>query len=415
MRSRLLALCAGLLLLLAGCGREALHSQESFVFGTRVEVLVWGQDEARANTATAEVLREFDRLHRSYHAWQPSELTALNDASAAGRPHEVSAELAALIVEAQALAAQGEHLFDPGIGALVQLWGFHDDSFKPQLPDAGKLAALKKAKPSITALKVQGRQVASANPSVALDFGGYLKGVALDRAAAIMRAQGVANALINIGGNVLALGSKGGQPWRVGIQHPRAGQAGGAPLATLDLKDGEAIGTSSHRHLGRLPALLRTGRPPLQPSARSAQRRAGARYPGVDGADRAAGRRQGRPVVGRCEQAAVRRRRRLAPPGGQARHHPGAARRCRRPHRGDRSAAAAAEVRGREGAMSDPEIVQKIARNVRHTVGIAALRRLRRMVDAETEGEAKKSALATRLAWAFALAAVAAVLWIAFR
>jgi len=240
MRSRLLALCAGLLLLLGGCGRETLHTQESYVFGTRVEVLVWGADAAAARAATAEVLREFDRLHRAYHAWQPSELTALNDAIAAGRPHAVSAELAALIVEAQALAEQGEYLFDPGIGALVKLWGFHDDTFKPQLPDPEKLAALKQARPSIAKLKIAGRRVASADFSVALDFGGYLKGVALDRAAAILKTAGIANALINIGGNVLALGSKGGTPWRVGIQHPRAS----TPLATLDLKDGEAIGTS---------------------------------------------------------------------------------------------------------------------------------------------------------------------------
>ncbi len=73
-----------------------------------------------------------------------------------------------------------------------------------------------------------------------LDLGGYAKGYALDRAADILRGQGVKNALINIGGNVMALGDKGGQPWRVGIQHPRAA----APLATLELRDGEAVGTS---------------------------------------------------------------------------------------------------------------------------------------------------------------------------
>jgi thiamine biosynthesis lipoprotein len=240
MPSRLFAFCAALLLLLGGCGREPLHSRESFVFGTRVEVLVWGGDAERARAATAEVLREFDRLHRAYHAWQPSELTALNDAIAAGRPHEVSAELAALIGEAQAVAAKGGYLFDPGIGALVKLWGFHDENFKPALPDPEKLAALKKARPSIAKVKIDGRRIASADFFVALDFGGYLKGVALDRAAAIMQAHGIANALINIGGNVLALGSKGGTPWRVGIQHPRAP----SPLATLDLRDGEAIGTS---------------------------------------------------------------------------------------------------------------------------------------------------------------------------
>jgi thiamine biosynthesis lipoprotein len=77
-------------LLLAGCARPGLHSEESYVFGTRVEVLVWGEPEDKARAAAGEVLREFDRLHRAYHAWQPSELTAVNDAIAAGRSLSVS-------------------------------------------------------------------------------------------------------------------------------------------------------------------------------------------------------------------------------------------------------------------------------------------------------------------------------------
>jgi thiamine biosynthesis lipoprotein len=240
----LVLLLAALVLLLAGCGRQTPVVQESYVFGTRVEVLVWGAPEAEAQAAAGEVLREFDRLHRTYHAWEASELTALNDAIAAGRPHEVSAELAELIRTAQRLAAQGDYLFDPGVGRLVALWGFHTDEFKPVLPDAAALGKLVAAKPSIARLKLENRRLTSADSLVALDFGGYLKGVALDRAAAIFKARGIGNALINIGGNVLALGSKGSQPWRVGIRHPRPEQAGGAPLATLELRDGEAIGTS---------------------------------------------------------------------------------------------------------------------------------------------------------------------------
>jgi thiamine biosynthesis lipoprotein len=227
-------------LLLAGCAREPLTSQESFVFGTRVEVLVYGASPEQARSAAGAVLREFDRLHHAYHAWQPSELTTLNEALAAGRPLEVSAELAGLIRNAQQVAAQGSYLFDPGIGRLIGLWGFQNDEFKAQLPDAQKLQAWRDAHPSIVDLQVDGNRVAGRNRMVALDFGGYLKGVALDRGAAILRAQGVNNALINIGGNIIALGSKGGKAWRVAIQHPRST----APLATLDLHDGEAIGTS---------------------------------------------------------------------------------------------------------------------------------------------------------------------------
>ena len=234
-----------LALLLAACGRQTPVAQEAYVFGTRVEIVVYGVPDAQAHAALGAVLREFERLHRAYHAWQPSELTALNEAIAQGKPHRVSAELAGLIRTAQTLAAQGEYLFDPGIGRLIALWGFQSDEFQPRLPDADALQRLVAARPSIADLSIgDDGVVTSKNPAVALDFGGYLKGVALDRAAALLKARGIHDALINIGGNVLALGSKGGKPWRVGIRHPRIELAGEGVIATLELHDGEAIGTS---------------------------------------------------------------------------------------------------------------------------------------------------------------------------
>ena len=241
--ARLLFILAALLALpaLTAC-RPAppLVQQEAFVFGTRVEVIVAGQPEAEARAATGAVLREFDRLHRSYHAWRPSELSTLNAALAAGKSAEVSEELAAWLREAQALSAAGDGLFDPGIGRLIALWGFQNDEYPAQLPDPAALAAWRATPAGIADLHLDGRRVSSRSPQVAIDFGGYLKGVALDRAAAILRAHGVGNALINIGGNVMALGRKNGEPWRVGIQHPRQPGA----LATLELADGEAVGTS---------------------------------------------------------------------------------------------------------------------------------------------------------------------------
>jgi thiamine biosynthesis lipoprotein len=236
--------------LLAACGPAEPWRQESYVFGTRVELAIAGLPEAQARAAGNRVLQEFDRLHRTYHAWQPSELSALNEAIASGRSHEVSAEFAAYIREAQAVAAAGEHLFDPGIGRLIALWGFHTDEIQARLPEAAAVKALLAQHPSIADLRVDGLRVGSRNKNVALDFGGYLKGVALDRAAASLKQDGIANALINIGGNVMALGSRdgAGRSWRIGIQHPRPQGVGGAPLATLELRDGEAIGTSGDYH-----------------------------------------------------------------------------------------------------------------------------------------------------------------------
>jgi thiamine biosynthesis lipoprotein len=229
---------------LAACGRTPLQEQQAYVFGTRVEVIVASAEPEQGRRAIAAVLGEFDRMHQAYHAWQPSELSALNAAIAAGQPHAVSPELAAFIREAQGLSAQGDGLFDPGIGQLIGLWGFQADEFKAERPPPEAIAAWLAARPSIADVVVDGTTVASRNRHVALDFGGYLKGVALDHAAAILRQQGIENALINIGGNVMVLGNREGRrkgrAWRVGIQHPR--QPG--PLATVELHDGEAIGTS---------------------------------------------------------------------------------------------------------------------------------------------------------------------------
>lgn len=231
-------------IVLSACAPSAPWRQESFVFGTRVELLITGVPEEKALAAGDQVLAEFDRLHRTYHAWQPSALSTLNAALAAGKSFDVSPEFAGYIRQAQKIAADSGYLFDPGIGRLIALWGFQSDEFRAQLPDQAALSSLVRQRPSIADLQIDGLRVSSRNPAVALDFGGYLKGVALDRAAQILHAAGIRNALINIGGNVMALGSKNGTPWRVGIQHPRPATVGGAPLASLELRDGEALGTS---------------------------------------------------------------------------------------------------------------------------------------------------------------------------
>jgi thiamine biosynthesis lipoprotein len=240
-RPAFLALLVAAFLTLTSCDRRALHQQEAYVFGTRVEVLIQGVPADTARQAAAAVLGEFDRLHAMLHAWQPSELTRLNEAIAAGgQGVEVSPELAAILADAQVLAGRSDQLFNPALGGLIGLWGFQSDEFRPALPPAADIDALLGAAPSMADLELEGIRVSSRNRSVRLDLGGYAKGYALDRAASILRERGVGNALVNIGGNVIALGDRGDRPWRVGIQHPRAPE----PLALLDLRDGEAIGTS---------------------------------------------------------------------------------------------------------------------------------------------------------------------------
>jgi thiamine biosynthesis lipoprotein len=225
---------------LVACSPPPLYQQQSYVFGTLVEVSVYGTPEAQARQAVAAVLARFDELHRTLHAWHPSDLSRLNTGLAQGQRVPVTPELAEMLRDAQTFSSQSDGLFNPAIGGLIALWGFHEDTPQARVPDTAAVAHWVKAAPSMGDLHIENNVVWSNNPAVQLDLGGYAKGWALDEAVRILKAHGIHHALVNIGGNVIALGAHGDRPWRVGIQHPRKP----GTLATLDLHDGEAIGTS---------------------------------------------------------------------------------------------------------------------------------------------------------------------------
>lgn len=230
------------LLLLTSCGDKPLVQTKAYVFGTLVDISIDGESEAKANQAINQVLLKFQQLHNQLHAWKPeSELSQLNQAFSAGRqPVKLSSELSQMLTQATQLSIQSDGLFNPALGHLINVWGFQRDEFSPVSIHDADIQKWVKAQPAMSDIVIKNEMVYSTNPAVSLDLGGYAKGYALDQAAKILRAQGVKNALVNIGGNIIALGTHGDKPWRVGIQHPRIAK----PMATLELLDGWAVGTS---------------------------------------------------------------------------------------------------------------------------------------------------------------------------
>lgn len=226
--------------------QEPLYHTQSYVFGTLVDISIYGEQEDRAKLVTNQILQDFQNLHNQLHAWkpansnQPGELGALNTAFANNKPFTISPQFANMLTDATDLSVKSQGLFNPAIGHLVSSWGFQRDEFTAVNIDDATIKALVKTNPRMTDIVVKDNTAYSTNPNVKLDLGGYAKGYALDMAADHLRKQQVKNALVNIGGNIIALGQHGDQPWRVGIQHPRKPAA----IATLDLADGWAIGTS---------------------------------------------------------------------------------------------------------------------------------------------------------------------------
>ncbi|HEY0562892.1 MAG TPA: FAD:protein FMN transferase [Methylophilus sp.] len=233
------SLLACLLLLSCKPVPESYNTQ-SYVFGTLIDISVYGETEMAAQDIASDILRDFQSLHNRLHAWKPSDLSAINRNIAQGNSVLIDTDIAQMIRQATEYSSLSGGLFNPAVGQLIKLWGFHGESFTPVKTDPEKIAALVKANPKMSDIVIEGKLLHSTNPAVKLDLGGYAKGYALDIGLRKLNEGGVKHALINIGGNVIALGQHGSVPWRVGIQHPRKPNA----IAAVNLESGWAIGTS---------------------------------------------------------------------------------------------------------------------------------------------------------------------------
>jgi FAD:protein FMN transferase len=238
----LAALCCGLL---AACGEPLPLRESLLVFGTEAHIEVRHADEGAARAALARSAAELNRLHRDWHPWEPGTLTAFNAALGDGDAVAVPEALQAPLERGRELAEASDGLFNPAIGRLVDLWGFHTHDYPIHTPAPGAdvLLAWREDVPSLAQLEIldDGR-VQSRHPQLQLDFTAMAEGYAASIVAGHLQAAGVAHALIAIGGDLLALGDAGGRPWQVGVRDPFGDDA--APLAGIALGDGEALFSS---------------------------------------------------------------------------------------------------------------------------------------------------------------------------
>ncbi|MBK9132201.1 MAG: FAD:protein FMN transferase [Gammaproteobacteria bacterium] len=244
-RSAACALLTCLLLALTGCGRHSpeVYKTQLMTLGTIVDISLWNIDEPKAQQAVKAVEDVLNEIHVHWHAWEPGMLTDLNTRLAAGETVTVSPEDAAVLLRTQELARAGEQLFNPAIGRLIGLWGFHSDD-PPQGPPPAveRIQELVDAHPSMEDLVIEGTAVHSRNPLVQLDLGGSAKGYAVDKAIDALRALGIGNAIVNAGGGLHAIGAHGDRPWRVGIRNP----AQPGIIASLEMGDNESVHTSGN-------------------------------------------------------------------------------------------------------------------------------------------------------------------------
>ncbi len=240
------AVIAALLLALWRAGQApADHETRLQHFGTSIRIVLSDISPADASRHTDRLDARLADWHRRWHAWQPSELTALNEALGQGQGVAVAADLAGLLRRSQTYAEQTEGLFNPALGRRLADWGFQQAD--PTAARAAPAALDPERLPRMSDLVwADDGRLHSRHQEMQLDLGGIAKGYALDALLADLRQHGVSNALVDLGGDIGVLGQHRSRPWQVGVLADTD-----RVIASVTLADGElafSSGTYQPRH-----------------------------------------------------------------------------------------------------------------------------------------------------------------------
>ncbi|MCW8891499.1 MAG: FAD:protein FMN transferase [Sedimenticola sp.] len=229
-------------LLLAGCDTTPpLFTGKFLAFGTLVDITIAGVEEREAQAATDIIEDDFKRMHHAWHAWDPGPLGRVNRLIQTGSSFSAPPSVLPLILRGKSLSEQSNGLFNPAIGQLIDAWGFHrNDPTGHRPPAAEQIQTLITQAPSMSDLQLEGIQMRSTNTAVKLDFGAFGKGYGIDLAVEHLKEMGVQNAILNAGGDLRAIGSRNGKPWRIAIRHP----SGEGVLGIIQTQGSESIFTS---------------------------------------------------------------------------------------------------------------------------------------------------------------------------
>ena len=233
----LLTTCA----LLSCNHEESVRQRELLAFGTIVQISLREADPDKASQAFELAQQRLQQLHREWNPWQlPGKLAEVNLALASGKTAQVDSTFMATVNEALQLSSKSGGLFNPMLGHLTRLWGFHSDTADPGLPGEALLSNWLEDVPESSDLIFTDNSIGSGNKVLQFDFGAFAKGYAIDVVVEEMRGLGIKHMIINAGGDLRAIGRHGDRPWSIAIRHPRNNDV----LALIETSEDESVFTS---------------------------------------------------------------------------------------------------------------------------------------------------------------------------
>lgn len=232
MNNRLQYLLLTLLTFIA-CAQKKEFSYNRFIVGGPCEITFYCSNGGIASQAVAEIDDELSRLDSLLNYFSTKSLVnEINKNHRAQLPDDIKY----LFTLSDSISRLSSGLFDISISPLLEIWGFYRG--EKRIPDADEIENARNLVDFQRILIIGDSIVIPKNMKI--DLGGIAQGFAADRVGQILKKYKIRSAIVNIAGEILAIGkSPKNRAWRVGIKNPR----GEGIIETVTLMDG-ALSTS---------------------------------------------------------------------------------------------------------------------------------------------------------------------------
>lgn len=239
---RIIALTAAISLLISGCSKPLSKKDLTYtdtLFDTVISVQILDPVDEKVLKGCEKLCKEYDAKFSKSN--EESEISRINNAK--GKFVEVSDDTITLLKKGLYYCELSHGIFDITIGSVSDLWDFHAED--PKVPSRKKIRSAK-GHVNYRGILIQDNRVKLTDPKARLDIGAIAKGYIADQLKEYLKKNNVKHAIINLGGNVLTIGTKtDGSKYNIGIQRPF--DESGQPITSIKVADKSVVTTGTYQ------------------------------------------------------------------------------------------------------------------------------------------------------------------------
>ena len=217
----LMILIVGILSNIVACKAKPKEplSKSAFMMDTIINLRIYDKTDEGIINKAMDRLREIE--NRMSATIENSDISLINK-NAGIKPVQVHDDVYYVLQVAKHYASLSDGAYDPTIGPLVELWNVNDEEIeRNSIPSEEEIKKALELVDYNDLELMEDNYVYLKREGMKLDLGGIAKGYAADEVKRIFKEYGVRSAIIDLGGNIYAVGDKGeGEPWRIGITNP---------------------------------------------------------------------------------------------------------------------------------------------------------------------------------------------------